>query len=105
MNSKETVRSSCRHGSAVTNLTRTHEDAGLIPGSGSGVAVSCGVGRRDGLNPMLLWLWPAAVALIGPLAWELPYAMGAALKTKTKTERERDNDWRHELYNVLLSLL
>ena len=30
----------------------------------------------------LLWLWRrlAAVALIGPLAWELPYAKGEALK-------------------------
>ena len=29
----------------------------------------------------LLWLWcrPAAAALIQPLAWELPYAMGVAL--------------------------
>ena len=35
---------------------------------------------------MLLPLWwrPAAVALIGPLAWELPYAVGAALKSKKK---------------------
>ena len=34
----------------------------------------------------LLWLWhrPAAVSLIGPLAWELPYATGAALKSKKK---------------------
>ena len=35
---------------------------------------------------MLLWLWcrlPAA-ALIRPLAWELPYATGAALKEKKK---------------------
>ena len=33
---------------------------------------------------MWLWLWcrPAAVALIQPLAWELPYAMGVALKSK-----------------------
>ena len=31
---------------------------------------------------MLLWLWgrPAAGALIRPLAWEPPYASGAALK-------------------------
>ena len=31
---------------------------------------------------MVLWLWcrPAAVAPIRPLAWELPYATGAALK-------------------------
>ena len=24
---------------------------------GSGIAVSCGVGRRQGLDPALLWLW------------------------------------------------
>ena len=37
-----------------------------------------------GLDPALLWLWRrlAAVALIQPLAWELPYALGAALKRK-----------------------
>ena len=48
----------------------------------SGVAVSCDAGLRGSLDPELPWLWhrPAAVALIGPLAWELPYAMGAALK-------------------------
>ena len=28
----------------------------------------------------VLWCRPAAVALIGPLAWEPPYAVGAALK-------------------------
>ena len=30
----------------------------------------------------LLWLWhrPMSVALIGPLAWEPPYASGTALK-------------------------
>ena len=33
---------------------------------GSGVAMSCGVGSRCGLDPELLWLWcrPAAVAPI-----------------------------------------
>ena len=49
--------------------------------------VSCGVGRRCGLDLALLWLWcrPAAAALIRPLAWEPPYATGAALKRqKTK---------------------
>ena len=36
------------------------------------------------LDPMLLWLWCRleAVAPIQPLAWEPPYAAGAALKTK-----------------------
>ena len=56
----------------------------LLSGLGSSVAVSCGVGHRGGLGPVLLWLWcrPAAVVLIRPLAWELPYATGAALKSK-----------------------
>ena len=42
--------------------------------------MSCGVGRRHGLGPALLWFWrrPAATARIGPLAWEPPYAAGAA---------------------------
>ena len=36
---------------------------------------------------MLLWLWHrlAAIAPIPPLAWELPYAMDAALKSKINT--------------------
>ena len=48
----------------------------------SGIAMSCGVGHRRGLDLALLWLWCrlAATALIGPLAWEPPYAVGAALK-------------------------
>ena len=39
----------------------------------------------------LLWLWCRlpAVALIGPLARELPYAAGAALGKKKKREREK----------------
>ena len=50
-------------------------------GQGSGFAVSCGVGCRGGLN--LAWLWLAAAALIRP--WELPYAMGTALKSKERS--------------------
>ena len=44
--------------------------------------MSYGVGRSHGLDLSLLWLWhrPAAVAPIGLLAWEPPYAAGAALK-------------------------
>ena len=43
---------------------------------------NCGVGHRRGSDLPLLWLWcrPAAVVLIQPLAWEPPYAAGAALK-------------------------
>ena len=49
--------------------------------------MSCGVGGRPGLDPTLLWLWLwlAAVALIRPLAWKLPYAPGAALKRQGQT--------------------
>ena len=42
--------------------------------------MSCGVGYRRSSDPALLWLWhrPAAIALIRPLAWKPPYAVGAA---------------------------
>ena len=61
--------------------TRVQSLASLI-GLGSSVATSCGVGCKCSLDPTLLWLWCrlAAVALIGPLVWEPPYVMGAALK-------------------------
>jgi len=38
------------------------------------------------MDPELLWLWcrPAATALIQPLAWEPPYAAGAALEKGKK---------------------
>ena len=53
--------------------------------------MSCGVGRRGGLDLALLWLWcrPAAVASIRPLAWEPPYAVGAVLK-RQKTKKKKD---------------
>ena len=54
--------------------------------------MSCGVGRRCGSDPALLWLWPVAVALTG-LAWEPPYAMGAALKGKTTTTK---TNWKND---------
>ena len=42
----------------------------------------CGVGCRRGSDLALLWLCRrlAAAALIGPLAWGLPYAIDVALK-------------------------
>jgi len=51
---------------------------------------SCGIGRRCVLDPISLWLWhrPAAAALIQSLAWELPYALGAALKRKRKKKKK-----------------
>ena len=54
--------------------------------------MSCGVGRRRSSDPTLLWLWrrPVATAPIGPLAWELPHASGAALeKAKRQTKQNK----------------
>ena len=60
--------------------------------------MSCGVGYRLSLDPMLLWLWcrPAASAPIRPLAWEPPYAVGAALK--------RQKDKKKKKYKISCSL-
>ena len=50
------------------------------------------MGCRRGLDPALLWLWcrVVATALIQPLSWELPYAVGVALKTKNKKQKSED---------------
>ena len=50
----------------LKNLTRNHEDVGLLS-----------VCR------------PAVKAPIGPLAWESPYAMDAALKSKKKKKKKK----------------
>ena len=43
-----------------------------------------GIGRRCGLDLVLLWLWcrPAATSLVLSPSWELPYDAGTALKRK-----------------------
>ena len=65
----------------VKNPTSTHEDVGSIPSLTRCV--------KDPVLPqavdlVLLWLWHrlAAAAPIQPLAQELPYVAGAALKSK-----------------------
>ena len=52
------------------------------------------VGLKHGSDLTLLWLWcrPAAVAPIGPLAWEPPYAANAALKSKKRKKRAVCNE-------------
>ena len=61
-----------------------------IGGLGSGAALSSGEGYRRSSDPALLrlWLWrrPVATAPIRPLAWEPPYATGAALE---KAKRQK----------------
>ena len=58
--------------------------------------MSCGVVCRHGLDPVLLWLWCrlAATALTQTLAWELPYAVGAALR-RPKKKKEKETGKAH----------
>ena len=66
--------------------------------------MSCGVGRRHGLDPTLLLLWCrlAAAAPVQPLPWELPYAMDSALK-KQKKERKKEKRGRNHIIYLLIS--
>ena len=66
--------------------------------------MSCGVGRRHGLDLELLWLWcwPVAIAPIRPLAWESSYAAGAALKEqKTKKNFFFNPKWEFQSHRSL----
>ena len=78
----------------LTNPTRNHEVASSIPGLAQQVKDpalprAVGVGRRHGSDPALLWLWHRLVAtsLIRPLAWEPPYAAGAAKRQRKKKKK------------------
>ena len=58
--------------------------------SGLRIRRCCGVSLRHGSDLVLLWLWGrlAATALIRPLPWEPPYAMGVALKSGGKKKSD-----------------
>ena len=70
--------------------------------SGPDVAVNCDGGHRPGLDPALrrLWCRPAGAALIRHLAWELPYAAGAAMKRKINKQINRNGEAIAPLYLI-----
>ena len=92
-----TKQPGCSHGGSVVNKPDKYpwglgfNSWPCLVGWGFAVATSCGIGHRLSSDPELPWLWcrPAAVALIRPLAWEPPYAMGTALKWQKK-KRQSD---------------
>ena len=63
--------------------------------------MSCDEGHGCGPDPELLWQWHrlAAKALIGPLAWEPPYAAGVALKRQRDKKKKSLLTDHHNRYN------
>ena len=61
-----------------TNPTGNHEVADLIPGLTDWIK-----------DPELLSYRPAAIAPIGPLAWETPRAEAVTLKSKKKKKKKK----------------
>ena len=66
--------------------------------------MSCDVGHRRSLDLVLLWLWcrPEATALVRPLAWEPPYAVGAA---QEKAKRQKTKKQQKKEFQTLLKEL
>ena len=56
--------------------------------------MSCAVDHRHGSDLTLLWL-------IGLLAWEPPYAAGAALKSKKKKKKKKSANTHIHIENIL----
>ena len=70
----------------LANLTRNHEVVGSIPALAQWVK-----DHRCGSDPELLWLWHRLVATapIQPLAWEPPYAVGAAQEMVKRSKKSK----------------
>ena len=59
--------------------------------------MSCGAACRRGSVLALLWLWcrPVGIAPIRALAWEPPYAAGAALEKTKKNPKNQKPENQH----------
>ena len=77
----------------VMNPTSTYEDAGSIPGLTQCVAMNSGVGCRHGSDQSCCGCSLGQQLQLHfdpqPGAWELPYAVSAALKRKKEEEKKR----------------
>ena len=69
--------------------------------------MNCGIGHRHSSDPVWLWLWHqlSAAAPLRPLALELPYAVGEALKDqkKKKKKKKKKKNPTNQLKNEYLS--
>ena len=75
----------------LVNPTGNHEVAGSVPALAQWVN-----------DPALLWLWrrPVATAPIQPLAWEPPYASGAAQEIATTTKINKNKNIEKKIVKV-----
>ena len=77
----------------LTNRTRNHEVAGSIPALAH--VWRCHElwcrSQQTRSDPVLLWLWrrPVAATTIRSLAWESPYAVGAAQRNSKKRQKKK----------------